>query len=71
MKILSHTGGMGNDTFIRYSTEVTDKEGQTYTFATGITISTSLVEISPASASQHAQMEQAAMQLKQPENGSR
>lgn len=28
------TGGMGNDTFIRYTFEVTDKEGQTYTFAT-------------------------------------
>ena len=28
------TGGMGNDTFIRYAFEVTDKEGQTYTFAT-------------------------------------
>lgn len=28
------TGGMGNDTFIRYTFEVTDKEGRTYTFAT-------------------------------------
>ena len=28
------TGGMGDDTFIRYTFDVTDKDGKTYTFAT-------------------------------------